>query len=123
MQILFWEKKFVSVCMSIKVFMMTVYFGNILDSKVFKGKCRKRVSKINFHAAVKMCIGKYFFCQCTVIMSVEHNGFFCIYYGEDYAQYIFCSIQFLSNKYENSQFFIHPHINKLLLNTCYQYCN
>ena len=43
----------VCVCMHVnQSFYDDSLFGNILDSKVFKGKCRERVSKINFHAAV-----------------------------------------------------------------------
>lgn len=43
----------VCVCMHVnQSFYDDSLFGNISDSKVFKGKCRERVSKINFHAAV-----------------------------------------------------------------------
>lgn len=72
-----------------------------------------------------MCTGKFFFCQCTVMSVIEHNGFYCIYFGEDIMhQYIyFVQFHFFPTHTKIVNFLSTPHINKLLLNKCYQYCN
>ena len=73
-----------------------------------------------------MCTGKYISYQCTVIMSVEHNGFYCIYYGENNApiyNLYFNQFHFFPTNTKIVNFLSTPHINKLLLNKCYQYCN